>query len=109
MASPRSTNIKLTLVVIATAIVLGTLWYSKLLVDELLQKERDVAALYAKSLEYVANLPDDTFSNPSDYSFIFNEVIRSIDFPMILTDSLNRPLPPFAQSARNIEPSPDPD
>jgi signal transduction histidine kinase len=107
VASPRTTNIKLSLLVLAVTIVLGTLWYSQLLVDELLRKERDVAALYAKSLEYIANQPTDTISPQSDYSFIFDEVIRSIDFPMILTDTRHRPVPPFAQSARNVDPPAD--
>jgi len=107
VASPRTTNIKLVLLVLAVAIVLGTLWYSQVLVDELLLKERDVAALYAKSLEYLANQPTDSLSTQADYSFIFDEVIRSIDFPMILTDPGHRPVPPYAQSARNIDPAPD--
>lgn len=102
MRSPRATNLKLTLLVAATLIVLGTLWYSRLLVSELLQKERDVAALYARSLEFVANRPAEGLTGQSDYSFIFDEVIRSIDFPMVLTDRDHRPLPPYGQNARNV-------
>ncbi len=102
MPSPRTTNIKLTLLVAATLIVLGTLYYSQTIVSELLQKERDVAALYARSLEFIANRPSDEISGQSDYSFIFDEVIRTIDFPMVLTDREHRPLPPYAQNARNI-------
>jgi len=107
VASPRTTNIKLALLVLAVAIVLGTLWYSQLLVDRLLDKERDVAALYAKSLEYIANQPADSLSGHADYSFIFDRMISSIDFPMILTDAENRPIPPYAQSARNVDPPSD--
>lgn len=102
MASPRSTNIKLTLLVAATVIVLGTLYYSQLLVSRLLQNERDVAALYARSLEFVANRPAENVTGQSDYSFIFDEVIRTIDFPMVLTDPQNRPIRPYALYARNI-------
>jgi hypothetical protein len=102
VASPRSTNIKLTLLVAATVIVLGTLYYSQLLVSRLLQKERDVAALYARSLEFVANRPAEGATGQSDYSFIFDEVIRTIDFPMVLTDPQNRPIRPYGLYARNI-------
>lgn len=102
MASPRSTNIKLTLLVAATLIVLGTLWYSQTLVSRLLQKERDVAALYARSLEFIANRPAENITGQSDYSFIFDEVIRTIDFPMVLTDPMNRPIRPYGLYARNI-------
>ncbi|HLF13602.1 MAG TPA: HAMP domain-containing sensor histidine kinase [Bacteroidota bacterium] len=102
MPSPRSTNIKLTLLVVATLIVLGTLYYSQILVSQLLQKERDVAALYARSVEFIANKPAEGLSGQSDYSFIFDEVIRSIDFPMVLTDPRHQPIRPYEKSARNI-------
>jgi signal transduction histidine kinase len=102
VASPRSTNIKLTLLVVATVIVLGTLYYSQAIVTRLLDKERDIAALYARSLEFIANRPADSLSSQADYSFIFDEVIRSIDFPMVLTDPHHQPIPPYLLYARNI-------
>ena len=99
MAGPRSSNIKIILVIIAVTIVVATLLYTRTIVQQLLQKERDVADLYAKSLEFIANSQTDQ----SDYSFIFDEVIRSIDFPMVLTDDQNAPLQPYLTNARNIE------
>lgn len=96
---PRSANIKLVLLVAAVVIVVGTLLYTRSLVERLLQRERDVADLYAKSLEFIANSPAEL----TDYSFVFNEVIRSIDFPMILSDANNEPLAPYLTNARNIE------
>ena len=98
MASPRSANIKIILILIAVLIVVGTLMYTRLLVGELLQKERDVADLYARSLQFIANSTGDQ----SDYSFIFEEVIRSIDFPMILSDPEGNPMTPFHSTSRNI-------
>lgn len=100
MPSPRSANIKLLLLVIAVIIVVSTLLYTRLIVDQLLKREHDVADLYAKSLEFIANSPT---ADQSDYSFIFDEVIRSIDFPMILSDTGNQPLEPYYTSARNVE------
>jgi signal transduction histidine kinase len=94
----RSANIKILLLAIAVLIVIGTLVYTQRLVEEFLQKEREIAALYVKSLEFIANSP----TGPTDYSFVFDEVIRSIDFPMILTDASNQPLPPYHTNARNI-------
>ncbi|MBI4546490.1 MAG: HAMP domain-containing histidine kinase [Ignavibacteriae bacterium] len=99
MASPRSANIKIILVIIAVTIVVATLLYTRTIVQQLLQKERDIADLYAKSLEYIAN----TQTDQSDYSFIFDEVIRSIDFPMVLSDDQNNPLEPYLTNARNVE------
>jgi len=56
VASPRSANIKILLIIIAVAIVVGTLMYTRLIVGELLQKERDVADLYARSLQFYREL-----------------------------------------------------
>jgi hypothetical protein len=98
MPVPRSANIKIVLLVSAIIIALGTLFFTQRIVRELLAKEHDIADLYAKSLQFVA-----TSSAQVDYSFVFDEIIRSIDFPMILSDDQNKPLPPFETSSRNID------
>ncbi len=79
---PASLNIKITLLVLALGIALGTLYYTQTLVQKLQVRERQVVELYAKSLEYVANA--ETVN--SDYTFIFENIIQRIDFPLILTD-----------------------
>ncbi|MBA4311687.1 MAG: sensor histidine kinase [Chlorobiaceae bacterium] len=99
MRSPRSANIKLILIIAAVVIVVGTLFYTHYIVKQLLIKERKVADLYARSLEFLVNSPFDQ----SEVSFIFNEVVlQSIDFPMALTDDKNQPLSDIRLSARNI-------
>ncbi len=98
MPVPRSANIKLSLLVTAIIIVVIVLLYTQFIVSELLDKERKVADLYAKSLEFIVAMPTDQ----SDYSFIFNEVIQSIDFPMILTDEKNEPLREYWLNSRNV-------
>jgi signal transduction histidine kinase len=80
--SPKSGNIKIALLVSALCIVIPILFYTHHLVEQLQEKERNTAALYAKSLEYVAN----GSTSSGDYTFIFDEVITTIDFPVILTD-----------------------
>ena len=103
MTRPRSANIKIFLLATALLIVLGTLFYTQKIVDQLLQHERDIAALHARSLEFIANRPADHGADQSDYSFIFSEIIQNIDFPMVLTDSQNHPLRDYVINARNIE------
>ena len=104
MTRPRSANIKIVLLATAVLIVVGTLFYTQQLVRELLQRERDIATLHAKSLEFIANRPTtDRGLDQSDYSFIFNEIITSIDFPMLLTDNDNHPMPDYRINARNID------
>lgn len=100
MVSPRSANIKLALLTTAVLIVIGTLIYTHQLVNQLLEKERKVADLYRKSLEFIANSSADN----ADYSFVFDHIIRTeaIDFPMIITDPHHNPSPPFEMTTRNI-------
>jgi hypothetical protein len=97
MPAPKSSNIKIVLLISAVLIVIGTLIYTQSIVRQLLDKEHDIADLYAKSLQFVA-----TSSAQVDYSFVFDEIIRSIDFPMILSDRDNKPMPPFRTSTRNV-------
>jgi signal transduction histidine kinase len=74
------------LIAFASLFVFGLLLYTQQITDQLLQRERDVVGLYARSLEYVAANP----STGGDVTFAF-EVIRAIDFPIILTDTANAP------------------
>jgi signal transduction histidine kinase len=99
MHGPSSANIKIALIVVALVIVAGTLWYTHRVVDRLLAKEREGADLYAASLEYIANSPTES----ADYNFVFSEVLRAIDFPIVLTDAKNNPSAPFQSNAKNIE------
>jgi hypothetical protein len=97
MAKPISANIKASLVIIAVIIVVVLLWYSQSLVEKLQEREREIVRLYAKTIEYVAN------ADPAasiDLTFLFTEVIQTIDFPIILSEPDNTPKP---DSYRNIE------
>ncbi len=94
----RSGNFKIALLVVASAIVIGTLLYTQNVVKKLERKQREVADLYAKSLEYIANEK----TALGDYSFLFEELIRAIDFPIIQTDRSNNPLEPYFLNIRNV-------
>jgi signal transduction histidine kinase len=84
----QAANFKILLLVIALACVLGLLFYSQRITDDLLEHERQIVDLYAKSLEYTAS--DKTPSG--DFSFVFSEIIQTIDFPIILADPQNKPV-----------------
>ncbi len=81
---PASVNIKIILIVIAVLIAGGTLFYTQALVEKLQAKERQMVELYAKGIEYIAN------SSESDITFLFDNFIKPIDFPLILTDADNK-------------------
>ena len=80
---PTSLRIKVSLLIIALFIASGTLYYTQNLVTKLQEKERQIVQLYAKSIEYVAN----SFNQDSDITFLFDNVIKPIDFPLIMTDA----------------------
>lgn len=80
---PASVNFKLLLIFIALVIAGGTLYYTQSLVTKLQEKERQIVELYAKGIEYIANT-----TNPDvDITFLFDNIIKPIDFPMIITGS----------------------
>lgn len=80
---PASVNIKVILIFSAIIIAAGTLYYTQTLVEKLQQKERQIVELYAKGIEYIAN----TTNPEADITFLFDNIIKPIDFPIILTDS----------------------
>ncbi|MDH3251220.1 MAG: HAMP domain-containing histidine kinase [Ignavibacteria bacterium] len=87
-------NLKILLLIAASSIVFGMLVYSQRITERLLEKEREVVDLYAHSYEYIAR----DNSSGADYSFLFDEIIQTIDFPIILTDADNVPI-----TSRNVE------
>lgn len=82
---PASLNVKIALLIIAFAIGGGTLFYTNSLVQKLQEKEKGIVQLYAKGLEYIANSTE----QDADLTFLFENIIRPIDFPLILTDKNN--------------------
>jgi len=95
---PRSGKLKIFLLVLAFIITAATLWYTHNLVNALGSREKEVADLYAKSLEYIANGK----ATDGDYNFLFTEIINAIDFPVVMTDRNNEPEFPYMTSTKNI-------
>jgi len=97
MRRPISANIKLVLVIIGGIIVVSLLLYSQSLVRKLQDREREIANLYAKAIEYIANADTDS---ALDLTFLFTEIIQTIDFPIVLSYPDNTPK---LDSHRNLE------
>lgn len=83
---PASLNLKILLLFIAFLIAAGTLYYTQTLVSKLQSREREIVKLYARGMEYIAN----TTSMDVDLTFLFDNIIKPIDFPVILTDKENK-------------------
>ncbi len=98
MKNYGSANIKIALLVTGVLIIIGTLIYTQILVSEILERERDIANLYAKSIEFIAN---DENQSGGEYTFVFTSVVNSntINFPIVVTDAKsNQP-----QFVKNLE------
>jgi signal transduction histidine kinase len=91
----RTGNFRILLLALASIFVISLLLFSQRITDQLLSREREIVALYARSLEYVAS----NDPNAGDLTFVF-EVIRAIDFPVVLTDTRNH-----KQYCKNIDTS----
>lgn len=96
---PASLNIKIMLLVIAILIAVATLYYTQNLVQKLQEKERQIVELYAKGIEYLAN----TSSPDVDITFLFDNIIKPIDFPLILTGPDNKVNLESKTDVRNIK------
>lgn len=95
---PHSSELKVVLLVLAFVIVAGTLWYTHSIVRDLEANQKHIANLYARSFEFIGS----GRTQSGDYSFILEEIIRNIDFPMVLSNAANEPLEPFGVNIRNI-------
>ncbi len=85
MKSYGSANIKIALLVTGVVIIIATLIYTQVLVSDILEREREIANLYAKAIEYIAT--DE--SQSGEYNFVLSNVVSSntINFPIIVTDA----------------------
>ncbi|TDJ56676.1 MAG: HAMP domain-containing histidine kinase [Ignavibacteria bacterium] len=96
---PASINIKILLVIVALVIAVGTLIYTQNLVTQLQRKQKEIVELYAKGIEYLANS-----SNPNeDITFLFDNIIKPIDFPLILSDATDNVNIYNRTDIRNVE------
>lgn len=85
-SNPNSLNIKLLLLIVGILIAVGTLYYTQSIVEKLQNRERRIVELYAQSFSYITSSID----GDNDLTFIFENIIQRIDFPLILTDSEDR-------------------
>ncbi len=96
---PGSIQIKIILLVFATIIALSTYIYTQTLISQLEKREVKVAELFASSLQQIADLD----ASDKDFTFLL-DVIKRIDFPLILADSNNKvALEGIAEGVRNLE------
>ena len=91
-------NSKIKWIVLAISIVIsvGSIYYTKILVDQLKAREKQQVVLFARALEYTANAVDD----PSqDINFVTQEILfLNTSIPIIQTDDKRKII-----DSRNLE------
>jgi signal transduction histidine kinase len=91
----NNTNLKWVVLVASVLISISSIYYTKMLVDQLKIRERQQVQLYAKAIEYTANT-DDTFG---DVNFIAQEILfQNNSIPIIQVGEGGRVL-----AYRNVE------
>ena len=81
-----SGNIKSGLFILGIILIIGLLTYTRQLIDELRHDNREIVRLYA---EIIANTVKD--ENDTNLDFVFDNIIRKVQFPIIQTDPLHVP------------------
>ncbi len=79
-------NFKSFLFALGVFLIVGFLYYTQTLVNELQKQSRDFLKFRVKIFEQNINAEDS-----QDLSFFFNEVIQTADYPIIVTDSEGEP------------------
>ena len=79
-------NIKSGLFILGIILVVLLLGYTQVLINELRKDNREVVRLYAS---FIANIVQD--DNETNLNFIFENVIKKVKFPLIQTDTDDKP------------------
>ncbi|MFQ6606719.1 MAG: PAS domain-containing sensor histidine kinase [Fidelibacterota bacterium] len=80
-------NIKAGLFVLGIALVVGLLIYSQRIVSRLREENREIVKLYA---EIIAKSVSE--ENEANLGFIFDEIIKKVQFPIIYSDNDQNPI-----------------
>ena len=82
-----NTNIKLGLFIFGLLLILGLIVYSNFLVNQLRSDNREIVKMYSEIIAKTVNEDSDTNLN-----FVFDEIIKKIQFPIIYSDIENNPI-----------------
>jgi len=94
----RRTTLNLVIILSAFGIALASVYYTRLLVIELKDREKRLIELYAKTLQFTVNE-----SNTTDLAFIVQEIlVPNNSIPVIWTDRNSKPM-----NSRNVIFDPD--
>ncbi|MEC9007271.1 MAG: HAMP domain-containing sensor histidine kinase [Candidatus Neomarinimicrobiota bacterium] len=81
------TRIKIGLLFFALTLVTATIFYSNSIVGELRNDNRQIVTVYSRIIAKTINEETD-----ANLGFVFDEIIKKVQFPIIYTDASNNPL-----------------
>ena len=81
------TKIKFGLLFFGLALVAGTIFYSNSIVVQLREDNRQIVTVYSRIIAKTINEEND-----ANLGFVFDEIIKKVQFPIIYTDGSNIPL-----------------
>ena len=87
------TKIKLGIFIVALFSILGVFLYSNSVVDQLRSDNRQIVTIYSQIIAKTVNEDND-----ENLNFVFDEIIKKIQFPIIYSDHDNKPI-----LSRNID------
>jgi hypothetical protein len=94
----RRSTINLIIVAIAFAIALASVYFTRIIVEQLKDRELGIIELYAKSLEATVN----NSNSPDELSFLVQEILYpNNSIPIILTNGIDQ-----IQSTKNVDVDP---
>ena len=88
----NSSSIKFSLFFIGIILIISLLFYSNSLVNRLRDDNREIVKVYSQIIAKTVNEPSD-----ANLNFIFDEIIKKVQFPIIYSNSENEP-----QYSRNL-------
>ena len=83
----NSVNIKLGLFFVGLILIIGLLAYSNSIVNRLRNDNREIVKLYSEIIAKTVNEDSDTNLN-----FVFDEIIKKVQFPIIYSDPESKPI-----------------
>jgi len=81
------TRIKIGLLFFGLTLVAATIFYSNSIVGELRNDNRQIVTVYSQIIAKTINEETD-----ANLGFVFDEIIKKVQFPIIYTDASNNPL-----------------
>ena len=90
---PNSAKIKIGILFFGLALIAGTIFYSNSIVSQLRDDNRQIVKVYSRIIANTINEESD-----ANLGFVFDEIIKKVQFPIVYTDKLSNPL-----YSRNID------